>query len=38
MNPYIRWQNCFNAYKRARNPEMKEFWLNLMIYFQKRFD
>lgn len=33
-----RWFSAYQAWKRAQNPEFKEFWLGVMKHLQKEFN
>lgn len=33
-----RWFSAYQAYNRAKNPAIKEYWLNVMDYFRAQFN
>lgn len=33
-----RWFNAYQAWKRAQNPQFKEYWAGVMAHFKKEFN
>jgi hypothetical protein len=38
QSPEYRWYNAYQAYRRAKNPDFKKFWLGVMQHLSKEFN
>lgn len=38
QSPEYRWYNAYQAYRRAQNPQWKEFWLSVMDHLRAQFN